>query len=174
MDFLIYQDHPFHGYEYILCVVDVFLRKAAARATTNQKGPTYTELLREIIKEDFGERWPTDLNCDQEFKFGFKKEDPKGKGKKKASFMRLLTDHNVTVHFLETEEVNKNSIVERFIRTVREMLVKATWALDQPNWSQLFPSLIANYNKTYHRTIWAKLEAVFKQEVSLGQVLTRA
>ena len=130
MDFLIYRDHPFHGYEYILCVVDVFSRKAATRATTNRKGPTYTRLLKEMIEEEFGGRWPMDLNCDQEFKFGFKK-DPKSKGEEE-NFMQLLADHNVTVHFSETGEVNKNSIMERFIRTLRGMLAKATWALDQP------------------------------------------
>ena len=54
------------------------------------------------------------------------------------------------------------------------MLAKATWALDEPNWPQLLPSLIANYNETYHRTIRAKPEAAFKQEAPSGQVLTRA
>jgi len=131
--------------------LDVFLRKAAARATTNRKGPTYTRLLKEMIEEDFGKRWPTDLNCDQEFKFGFKK-DPKNKGEE-ANFMQLLVDNNVAVHFLEMEEANKNSIMERFIRTLREMLAKATWALDQPNWLLLLLSLISNYNQTYHRSI---------------------
>jgi len=149
--------------------VDVFSRKAAARATTNRKGLTYTHLFKEMIEENFGGRWPMDLNCDQEFKFGFKKEDSKGKRKEEVNFICLLVDHNMTIHFLETEKANKNSIVERFIRTLRGMLAKATWALNQPNWPQLLPLLIANYNETYHRTIRAKPEAVFKQEISQGK-----
>ena len=61
MDFLIYWDHPF---QYILSVVDVFLRKAAVRATTNHKGPTYTHFLKKMIEEDFEGKWPMDFNCD--------------------------------------------------------------------------------------------------------------
>lgn len=136
-------------------------RKAAARATTNRRGPTYARLLKEMVEEDFEGRWPKDLNCDQEFRFGFRKE---GQKKQELNFMQLLADHDVTVHFLETGEANKNSSVERFIRTLRGMLAKATWALDEPNWPQFLLSLIANYNKTYHRTIRAKPKAVFQQE----------
>ena len=93
-------------------------------------------------------------------------------GGEDLNFMQLLADH-VTVHFSETGEANKNSIVERFIRTLRGMLAKTTWALYEPNWPQLLP-LIANYSETYHRTIRGKPEAVFKQESPSGQVLTRA
>ena len=62
--------------------------------------------------------------------------------------------------------------MEKFIQTLREMLAKATWALDQLNWPQFLFSLITNYNKTYHHTIQAKSEAIFKQKVLLEQVLT--
>jgi len=42
--------------------MDVFLRKAIGRVITNQKKPTYTQLLKEIIEEDFGEKWPMNFN----------------------------------------------------------------------------------------------------------------
>ena len=54
-------------------------RKAAARATTNRRGPTYARLLKEMVEEDFEGRWPKDLNCDQEFRF--KQDDASAGGK---------------------------------------------------------------------------------------------
>src|SRR5579871_4440385 len=40
MDIMVYDRFTFHNYKYILCLVDVYSRRAAARAMTNRRFPT--------------------------------------------------------------------------------------------------------------------------------------
>lgn len=160
MDFLIYKDHKFQGYTNILCIVDVFSRKAFAYATTTREGPTYTRLFKEMVENELGGVWPKHLNCDNEFIY--------------SDFVRMLGDNRVEVHFSEVGESNKNSLVERFIRTLRGMLEKATWALNMADWPKLLPKLIENYNDTYHKTIRARPNQVFDKEEPSGQILKYA
>lgn len=161
MDFMIYRDHSYNRFKYVLCVIDVTSRFAWAFATTNRKAPTYTRLFEEeVVDKGLGGVWPKHLNCDNEF-IG-------------AAFASTLKAHGVTVHFSDVGESNKNSIVERFIRTLRYGLTKIAWTFDEPNWPRFLPDLIFNYNNTYHTTIKAKPAAVFSGEAPSGQVLTRA
>lgn len=155
MDFLVY--HKYHGFAYILCIVDVHSRKAWAYPTTNREGPTYTRIFRELVEKELDGKWPDHLNCDREFKF--------------TPFLQMLQEHNVKVHFSEVGESNKNAIVERFIRTLRRMLAKATWAMDNPNWPQMVPELIQSYNEAYHRTIRERPDLVFNRQKPSGQII---
>jgi len=159
MDFLIYRDHSFHKFKYILCVIDNYSRRAWAFPTTNRKGPTYTRLFEQMVQEDLKGVWPKHLNCDNEFIDG--------------EFARMLNDHGTTVHYSEVGESNKNSLVERFIRTLRGMIAKATWAWDQPDWPMLIPQLVENYNNSYHRTIQARPMTVFQKQEPSNQILRR-
>lgn len=156
MDFLI-QPNEYHGFSCILCIIDVYSRKAWAYPCTSRKGETYTRLFKELVEEELGGVWPYHLNCDREFDYG--------------PFVDMLREHNVKVHYSKVGESNKNAIVERFIRTLRHMLAKATWAMDKPNWPAFIPELIQSYNEAYHRTIRARPDLVFAREKPSGQII---
>jgi hypothetical protein len=157
MDFLIYRDHNYNGYQYILCIIDVYSRKAWAYPTTNRKAPTYTRLFREFVEKELHGVWPKHLNCDNEYI--------------EKSFAAMLSEHKTTVHYSEVGESNKNSLVERFIRTLRSMLAKASWQLNKPDWPALLPGLVQSYNETYHRTIRERPDLVFNGGRPSRQVL---
>lgn len=139
MDFLIYLNHPKKGYKYILCLIDVYSRYAAVRATKDREGPTYTAAFKDMIEKDFGWVYPKHLNSDQEFIY--------------EGFKNLMVEKNITQHLSETDEERKNSIVERFIRTLRMLLEKHRWATDDLDWPAVLPEIIYNYNNRYHSTI---------------------
>jgi len=106
-------------------MVDVFSRKVVIKVTTNYKRLTYTHFFKEMIENNF-----MDFNCNQKFKFKFKKENPKGKKREEVNFIHLFIDHNMIIYFLKIEKVNKNSIVEKFIQTLRKMLTKVILTFD--------------------------------------------
>ncbi len=157
MDFLIYRDHTYQGYKYVLCIIDVFSRKAGAYPTTNRKAPTYIRMFEKFVDEELHGRWPAHLNCDNEFV--------------DSLFTSSLARHGTVIHFSEVGESNKNSLVERFIRTLRGMLAKASWALDRPDWPSMVPELVQSYNQAYHRTIRARPDLVFEKQEPSGQIL---
>jgi hypothetical protein len=136
IDIMIYDRYEFHGYKYILCVIDVYSRYAEARAMTNRNNTTIMHNLKDIFSS-MGV--PKNINCDNEF-------DTK-------EFEKYIKEKNITVYFSDPDEVNKNAIVERFNRTLASLLQKWRTATGKYDWYKVLPKFINNYNNSYHRTI---------------------
>ena len=67
-DVIIYENHKTRdGYKYILVLIDVYSRYAAARALRDRTSDTLAEAFADMIKQDFGGVWPRYLNSDREF-----------------------------------------------------------------------------------------------------------
>src|SRR5581483_5271550 len=103
----------------------------------------------QIINEQMEGVYPKRLNCDREFGF----------------MERVLEPHGVTMKFSDTDQPYKNSIVERVIRTLRQLFSR--WRLGDTSeragdWPSVLQDLIDNYNNTYHGTIKAKPINVWK------------
>ena len=135
LDIMVYDRYAFNGYKYIIVVIDVYSRFSSARAMTSRKMKNIIENIEDIFQE-MGV--PNNLNCDNEFN--------------KKDFNELMQDLNVSVHYSEPNEINKNAIVERFNRTL-ELLQKWRIGTNKYDWEKVLPMIIKNYNNTYHSTI---------------------
>ena len=82
---------------------------------------------------------PKLISCDNEF-------DNK-------EFTKYLLENNIGVNYSEPLEIQKNSIVERFNKTLADYIKKIREALKIYNWVEYLPELVDNYNNQYHRTI---------------------
>ena len=136
MDIIIYDRYEFHKYKYILVIIDIYSRYASVRAMTNRKNETIMNNIKSIIKE-IGK--PKIISCDNEFNT--------------LEFKKYCLENNIETHFSEPLEIQKNSIVERFNKTLAGYIKKIREALNIYNWVQYLPELLENYNNQYHRTI---------------------
>ena len=67
------------------------------------------------------------------------------------------------MHYSQPNEINKNAIVERFNRTLAELLQKWRIATGKYDWYKVLPDIVDNYNNTFHGTIKATPSSVFNK-----------
>lgn len=154
IDIMIYDRFTFHNYNAILCMVDVYSRYAVCKALTNRKIENIKTKFEEIFNE-IG--YPKNINCDNEFN------------------TKIINDftkqHNIIMHYTQPYEINKNAIVERFNRSISELLQRWRQATKEYDWYRVLNDIVKNYNNSYHKTIMSTPQKVFngddynKQEV---------
>jgi len=64
-----------------------------------------------------------------------------------------MSKYNIKLSFSDPHEINKNSIVERANRTIRDLLKKYRLLYNDYNWPKYIDNLIDIYNNSYHKTI---------------------
>lgn len=144
IDIMVYDRYTNKNFKYIICVIDVYSRYVSARAVTNRTMTTIMESLKNIFKQ-MG--LPESINCDNEFN--------------KKEFRKYCDDNFIQTFFSDVNEANKNAIVERFNRTLANMLQKVRVATKKYDWQNYLEKVIDNYNNTKHRTIKQKPKDVF-------------
>ena len=157
IDIIVYDCYEYHKYKYILCVIDVHSRFAVAIPLTNRRTITILESLKEVFKQ-IGK--PESINCDLEFNT--------------KEINKYAEENNITIHFSEPYDLIKNSIVERFNRTICNLMNKYRTYSGNYNWSSYLPELVNNYNNTYHKTIKATPYDVFHGKDTNKQTINRA
>lgn len=78
------------------------------------------------------------------------------------------TPHPLTHFTAQVGHKTTTSIVERFIRTLRELMGKNFQRIGKLYWTQDLPQLLENYNHSVHRTIQAKPHDVWHGHVTLA------
>ena len=136
MDIIVYHKYEIHKYKYILVVIDVYSRYVQVRAMTNRENPNIIKNVISIFN-DMG--YPFRIQSDNEFKT--------------KEFIDLMAKYNVKLPFSDPHEINKNAIVERANRTIRDLLKKYRLLYYDYNWPKYIDDLIDIYNNTYHKTI---------------------
>lgn len=141
IDLLIYSNYEVDKYKYILVVVDTYSRFCVCRPLTNRENPTLVKALQSVFDEM--KIVPERVNCDNEFN------------------TTLINDfwkkHKIRVYYSDPNEINKNSIVERLNRTLRELLHQFRVASQgKRKWYKYLPDLVDNYNNNTHSTIKEK------------------
>jgi len=136
IDIIVYNKYEIHKYKYILVVIDVYSRYVQVRAMTNRENPNIIKNLLSIF-ETMG--FPFRIQSDNEFAT--------------KEFIDLMAKCNVKLSFSNPHEINKNAIVERANRTIRDLLKKYRLLYKNYNWPTYIDDLIDIYNNTYHKTI---------------------
>ena len=135
MDIMVYDRYADGHYKYMLFIIDIYSRFADGEYLTNRENKTIIEAIEKIF-DRIGK--PKKLSCDNEF-------DTK-------EFQIFCKKHNITVYFSIPNDIQKNSIVERFNRTFAGYL-KRLRAIKNYKWTKEFRNILDNYNNSYHRTI---------------------
>lgn len=159
MDIIIYDRFKTRtGFENILCVIDVYSRYAACRPLKTRKPTEVLKAIKSIFHDDL-KGTPENINCDNEFQA--------------KQYVKWMTDNHVVAHFSDPEEINKNSIVERFNRTIALKLQRWRLSSGDSDWTKVLPDLVSSYNNDYHRTIKATPYNVFNNHDTNKQSVTQ-
>ena len=136
---IMYLPHPVQNenFKYLLTCIDVYSRYAFVKTLKTKSGPEVFEAAKELFLQN-GK--PVNLNVDEGKEFIYK------------PFKSYCEDNNITMWFSDTEQSNKNAIIERFHRTLRNYILRYEVANGNAYIKQL-PNLIINYNTTYHNTM---------------------
>ena len=143
------------GYKWMFNAVDVHSRYAYSVPTKTKGNDDCVSAFKEIVKVMGA---PKNLNTDLE------------QAILGGEFQALLKKEGVKHWPVNPEKKRTNSIVERFNRTIREVLQKYFYTRDTKNWIDILPNLLANYNSTEHGTIKARPVDVWKGSSKSKQV----
>ena len=117
------------GYKFLLLVIDTFSKYGWIVPLKDKKGETIVKALKEIFKES-GRR-PDKLWTDKGREF----------------FNKDVRD---LVYLYATENEEKSSIAERWIRTMKEKMFKYFTDNNTYNYIDALPELVEDYNNTVH------------------------
>jgi len=134
------------GYKYILTVIDVFSKFAWMKPLKNKTGKEITSAMKHILDQG---RVPKLLQSDLGTEFY------------NAEFKKLMDKHNIK-HY-STYSNLKASVVERFNRTLKNIMWKRFTVNGSYNWFDIINELITFYNTKKHSTIKMKPVDVSKQ-----------
>ena len=132
------------GYKYIFTNIDIFSKYSWSF-------PLKTKTIKEIkscFQKIFNERKPKYIWSDQESAF-FSKE-----------MIQFFKDNNVKIYYTHSDL--KAVIIERFNRSLRELMMKSFVKNNNTIWYNILPDLINRYNNRYHSTIKMKPNNVNK------------
>ena len=118
------------GVNFLLLVIDIFSKYGWIVPLKNKKGKTVAEALKNI----FEKRKPEKLWTDKGTEFYNK-------------------DVKKLIEIYSTENEEKSSIVERWIRTMKEKMWKYFTDNNTYNYMNVLPDLVKDYNNTVHSSI---------------------
>ena len=126
------------GYKYIFNDIDIFSKYAWSFSL---KTKTVKE-IKSCFQKIFKERKPSYIWSDQESAF-FSKE-----------MLKLFEHHSIKIYY--THSNLKAVVIERFNRSLRELMMKSCVKSNNTVWYNILPELIKTYNNRYHHTIKMK------------------
>lgn len=126
-----------NGYRYLLTVIDTFSKYAWGEALKTKSAKDVAEAMEKIFKS--GRGVPKNLQTDD------------GKEFFNSQFKSLMNRHQIN-HY-STFSTLKASIVERFNRTLKELMWKEFSYNGTYKWVDMYQELVNFYNKKIHRTI---------------------
>lgn len=124
------------GYKWIMTVIDVYSRYAWA-IPLKSKSDTITA----PAFENGFKNYPVNLTTDN------------GKEFTASTFQKMLNEHNIKHWTHEPGNHNTLGLIERFNRTLRELLQTYLTKRRTKKWIDVLPKLIKNYNTSYHETV---------------------
>ena len=126
------------GYKYIFTNIDVFSKYAWSFPIKSKKISDIKPCFEKIFKE----RKPKLIWSDKESSF-FSKE-----------MLKFFEDHSIKIYY--TNSNLKAVVIERFNRSLRELMMKEFVKNNNTVWYNILPKLIKFYNNRYHNTIKMK------------------
>lgn len=126
------------GYRYVLIVINCFSKFAWARPLKTKTGTEVTSAFENIL-QSLKSDVPTNLQVDDGKEFWNKQ------------FQDLCKKYKINLY--STYSVLKATIVERLIRTIKNLIYKKFSLRGQYKWFDILQEVITTYNNTPHSTI---------------------
>ena len=125
------------GFRYLLNIIDVFSKYAWSVPLKDKKGLTVEEAFKQIVQQSG--RIPKHIWVDE------------GKEFYNKNMNEWLQKNNITRY--STHGEHKSAVVERFNRTLKEIMWKRFTAQNTRRWIDMLDKLLHEYNNNFHSTI---------------------
>ena len=156
MDIMYLPNPSRNKYKYLLTCLDVYSRYAFAEPILKKdKEDTLKGFLKIIHKSGK----PKNLNVDS------------GKEFNNDIFKSYCDKNDIKIWFSNPEQDNKNAIVERFHRTLRNKLLRYEVIFKKPYIDDL-QKIINSYNNSYHTTIKTEPKKIWDGDAKNNQTIT--
>ena len=127
------------GYKYLLTVIDVFCKYGWIVPSKSKTGKEVAMAFQELFTNNAPPSpWWTD----------------KGTEFYNQHVKKVLTANNVTLYTTENEK--ESNVVERWNRTMKNIMWKYFTANNRQKYIDVLPGMVEKYNSTYHRSIKLK------------------
>ena len=146
IDFKTFEEYNY-GFKYILIAVDIFSKRAYARGLKNKKAKTILQMFKQILVEnkDFYKKIPYVFNLPSVIQ-----------GDSGGEFTaKIIQDYlkSKGINIFYSRGAQKNSIAERFILTLKNLLFRFFDLNQTRNWINSLQDILKTYNSTQHNTI---------------------
>ena len=131
--------HINRGYVYILIIIDCFTKRVWAAPMKNKTKESSADAFNSILK-DF-DQFPNHIITDGGLEFF------------NSSVQNLFKTYGINHFKIPTRTKWKTSMAERAIQTIKSRLEKIFNKRGNRRWIDVLDDVIANYNKTPHRSI---------------------
>ena len=139
--------YPDRGYKYILTVIDAGSKKGWAEPLHNKSGLEVSQALKRVL-DSTGGYIPRYLQTDKGTEFY------------NTHTKALLHKYGITLYSTQ----GKAWIVERWNRTLKDMMFLEFSVQGNYKWVDILPALLNRYNNRYHRSIGMKPADVTKRD----------
>jgi hypothetical protein len=134
------------NFKYLVTCIDVYSRYTFCLPIKKKEGQAVLRVVKKLFEENGN---PKNLNIDDGAEFKY------------APFRKYLNDNDITLWVSNPEQENKNAIIERFHRTIRNLILRYETEYGKSYINDL-QNLIKNYNSTFHTTLQATPDEVWK------------
>ena len=140
------------GHRYILVVIDVLSKYVWVESVKKKSGPSIGKAFQNILHRN-GKRNPKFIQTDKGNEF----------------FNHHMKDllHENNIKLFTTNSERKASIVERFNRTLKELMFKYFTKNNTRRYIDILQQLVGKYNNSYHRSIKMKPREVTKDNTPI-------
>lgn len=145
------------GHVFILTAINCFTKFAYAEPLKTKSGAEVAKAMGKILLKVFPMVKNIQVDHGTEF---YNKE-----------FKALMKKYNINMYSVYTEI--KASMIERFHRTIRKLIIKEMYKRNSPRWLDFIQDILKTYNNTVHKTTKFKpAEVSFREEKILLRRLT--
>lgn len=134
VDLVDMQKYEYNGYKYILTCIDLFSKKAYARALKSKEEKEVTKAMEYLIKNEI--HYVSSIRSDRGSEFI------------SNSFLDLLKKYDIKSVLSLPAKPESNGNIERFNKTLKRLLRMAILINKTKDWVSQLPIVIDNYNDT--------------------------
>ena len=148
-----------NNFKFFFIAVDVFSRFASVVPMKNKTTNSVLAAMKESFITMQGK--PKIINADLGSEFI------------NHEFKKLCDDNNIEIRYVQKGDSHKLGIVNRFCRTIREMINKYLDMHDTTRYIDAFVSIMNNYNESYHSGIHKAPSDVLNNDETINNLTNR-
>ena len=139
------------GYGYILCIMDIFSRKAWCYAMKSKSLSDTTPAIKKFFSEsglhEFNKKALVIIMSDSDaaFKGDDRDED--------QNFQKILSDNNAVLEPVKLNDHHALGVIDIFAKNLKRVLSKEFLENKSTKWIDILPKIIEQYNSTPHTSL---------------------